>query len=129
MLREQLVKEVGAAAGEYKRRPYNRTIKDEVSDSLDSNTMSIDYPYSLDDSASAYMNGDNNSNNWSLPIETVIVEDDNNYKETTYDDEDVELETHSLQKSSMNFGKDSSLRAYPGVGGSTGSLAPCHNTG
>lgn len=90
LLRERLVSEEERLLGDVKRSSnYDLIPRDEVSDSLDSNPMSVDYS-GLEESG--YMNG-NSSNNWTLPIETVIVEDgDTAYKEPSREDDELELE-------------------------------------
>lgn len=89
LLRERLVSEEESLLGDVKRGSnYDLIPRDEVSDSLDSNPMSVDYS-GLEESG--YMNG-NASSNWSLPIETVIVEDGDTYKEPPRENDEVELQ-------------------------------------
>lgn len=58
---------------------------DDVSDSLDSNAMSVDFPSALEDNSY----GPNHSpQSWTLPIETVIIENEETYKDVHHHHED-----------------------------------------
>ncbi|XP_065222978.1 uncharacterized protein LOC135847400 [Planococcus citri] len=78
LLRERLVDDDSTSA-ELKHKLSNSNY-DDISDSLDSNAMSVDFPSALDENS--YLTN-NSPNSWALPIETVIIE---NESEETYRD-------------------------------------------
>lgn len=102
LLRERLVVDDESGLCDLKFNAYEMNpIKDEISDSLDSNTMSIEYPSTTDENS--YING-GSSHNWTLPIETVIVEDEDTYRELPAEDEEQETERGFLPNN-INNGK------------------------
>lgn len=75
LLRERLVDDDSTADVKHKISNSNF---DDISDSLDSNAMSVDFPSALDENS--YL-PNSSPHNWTLPIETVIIENEDN---TTY---------------------------------------------
>jgi len=65
---------------------YDNCIKDEVNDSMDSVNAVMNYHHSTNEIV-PYING-GSQHNWSLPIETVIVEDDEALKDVRTDDDE-----------------------------------------
>lgn len=101
LLRERLVDEENAMS-ESKCNMYDHRIKDEVNDSLDSIGMNIDYHTATNDGP--YINGGTPHNNWTLPIETVIVEDDESYRDMAPDDDENDSQRETFPSSRLNHG-------------------------
>lgn len=82
---------------------YDSSVKDEVNDSLDSINASMNYHSSND---VPYING-GSQHNWApLPIETVIVEDEETYKDVrTEDDEQIADKDSFTSSNRLNNGK------------------------
>lgn len=100
LLRERLVDEENAMS-DSKCNLYDlRGIKDEVNDSLDSIGMNIDYHTPANDGP--YINGGTPHHNWTLPIETVIVEDDDAYREIPHEDDENESQRESFPSNRLN---------------------------
>ena len=76
---------------------YDNCIKDDVSDSMDSMNASMVYHHPTNEVP--YING-GSQQNWSLPIETVIVEDDEALKDVRTDDDEQMQDRDSYSSSS-----------------------------